>query len=156
MSKKKLGSKNREKFKIKVGKIHFRIKKIRENFQHQFSNDILKNFDVITMETLSIQNLMKNARLSKSIQNQSWYSIKNNIKTKFFPSSKICSCCGTIKSTLDLSEREWSCSNCNILHDRDINAARNLNLISIWYKSTGTTITTKSEFETKITPYLKK
>lgn len=169
MSRKVLNSKNRFKAKTKVGRIHFKIKKIRENFQHQFSNSVLKHFDVITMETLSIQNLMKNSRLAKAIQNQSWYNLKNNLKVKaernkkivlevnsHFPSSKICSTCGNIKSTLTLIEREWTCSHCNSNHDRDVNAARNLNLISLWYKSTGTVITTKSEFVKSITPYLKK
>ncbi len=168
-SRKQKGSKNRNKARRRVGRIHFKIKKIRENFHHQTSSEILKQFDIVTMESLSIQNMMKNHKLSKSIQNQGWYSLKMVIKSKlernkkvlievnsFFPSSKICSHCGEIKSTLTLSEREWTCSSCNTIHDRDANAARNLNLISSCFKYTGTTITTKSDFTTTITPYLKK
>jgi len=74
----------------------------------------------------------------------------------YFPSSKLCSTCGNSKSSLTLSEREWTCTYCNTTHDRDVNAARNLNLISFWYKFTGTTITTKSEYSNSITPYLRK
>lgn len=169
MSRKVLGSKNRNKSRSKAGRIHFKIKNIRKNFQNQLSNSILKHFDIITMETLSISNMMQNSKLAKSIQNQSWYSVKNNLKVKaernkkivlevssHFPSSKLCSTCGNVKSTLTLNEREWTCSYCNSTHDRDVNAARNLNLISLWYKSTETTITTKSEFSRFITPYLRK
>lgn len=168
MSKKNLKSNNRNRARRRVGRIHFRIKKIRENFQNQIVHKIVSSFDIVTMETLSISNMMKNRKLSRAIQNQSWYSFKIKLKTKCesnsklflevnssFPSSKLCSNCGELKTSLSLKDRHWTCKNCNVAHDRDINAARNLNLISAYCKSTGSIITSKVEFQKQIVPYLK-
>lgn len=159
LHRKQLKSKNREKARAKLSNCHFRIKKLRENFYHQLSALIATNVDILTIETLNIQGMMKNRKLSKSIATQGWYQFVTFLKYKFeksgkiliqvdkwFPSSKLCSCCKWEFSNLNLSIREWECPNCNTKHDRDINAAANLNNISRWFKETGEIITTKAEY----------
>lgn len=94
---------------------------------------------MIVMEDLKISNMMKNKHLAKSIQQQGFYTFINQMKYKcerygikfiqaptFYPSSKTCSCCGTIKKDLKLSDREFICPNCSFKCDRDKNAAYNL------------------------------
>lgn len=131
--------KNYQKQKQKVAKVHDKIKHQRLDYLHKVSHNIVKNHDYIVLETLKIKNLMKNHRLSKSIADVGWYIFINMLQYKserfgkvvvqidqWFPSSQICSHCKHQDGKKALSIREWTCSNCHVKHDRDINAAINI------------------------------
>ena len=124
----------------KVQKIHQRISNIRENHINQVVNTIVKQKpSYITMEDLNVRGMMKNRHLSKAIAQQYFYSFRikltdkcklNSIELRvvdsFFPSSKMCSECGSIKNDLKLSDREYICHECGSIIDRDKNASYNL------------------------------
>lgn len=131
-------SKNYQKQRLKVAKIHQKIRSIRF-YLHKTTNHLVKNHDVIVLEDLSSKNLMKNRWLSKAIADVSWYEFKRQLLYKgeaygtkilfvnrFYPSSQICSACGIQDGKKPLHIREWTCSSCGAIHDRDINAAKNI------------------------------
>ena len=140
LSKKQKGSKNREKQKLKVAKIHQKITNIREDYLHKVTHSITKmDYTSFVLEDLGISNMIKNHKLAQSIQDVSWNKFKQFLEYKakresknvmyigrFDASSKICNSCWSTKPTLLLSEREWVCDNCGVIHDRDINAAKNI------------------------------
>lgn len=141
LSRKQKGSKRRAKAKLKVAKIYERIRNHRENFIHQLTSKLVSENQATTyvLETLDVKDMQKNHRLAKSIGDASWYEFtrcleykakwngKNVIKIdRFEPSSKTCHVCGHVKDKLNLSQRTWTCTNCNTKHDRDINAAINI------------------------------
>ena len=139
LSRKKKGSKRREKARIKVASMHEKISNQRNHFLHKVSNEIINSYDFIYVETLSVKNMVKNRRLSKSISDASWAKFVSMLEYKsewygkklhkihrFFASSKTCSGCGFQKEKMDLSIREWSCPDCGSHHDRDVNAAKNV------------------------------
>ena len=131
--------KNYQKQRRKVAKIHNKIKNRRSDNLHKVSTEIVKNHDYIVLETLRVHNVIKNRKLSKSIADVGWSLFVNMIKYKcerygkeciqideWFPSSQICSHCDHKDGKKVLSVREWTCGNCGIHHDRDINAAINI------------------------------
>ncbi len=141
VSKKKKGSNSRKKAIFKLSRIHNKIKNIRENHLHQISHQIISENQVIISEDLSVANMLKNHKLAKSIQSASWGELIRQLNYKaewnerlyikvdrFFPSSKMCSCCGFIINELPLNIREWKCPKCETIHDRDVNAARNIEI----------------------------
>ena len=133
---------NIKKLEHKLLKLNHRISNIRNNYQHHVTSEIVKREpSFISLEDLNIQGMMKNKHLAKAIQEQGLYEFKrklsykaewNNIKIidvpRFFPSSKTCSCCGSHKSDLKLSDRTYKCDSCGIEIDRDYNASFNLKL----------------------------
>lgn len=136
-SKKKLGSKNREKARRKVARCHQRIVDTRKDFLHKLSTRLVRENQTIAVEDLSVANMMKNRHLSRVISEQGWRDFRTMLEYKcrwygrelvtvdrFYPSSKTCSCCGR-KASLSLSQRRWACL-CGVTHDRDINAAKNI------------------------------
>ena len=116
-----------------------RLTNIRQNYLHQITSEIIKRKpSFICMEDLNVSGMMKNKHLSKAIQQQCFYEFRRQIKYKsewnnilliiadrFFPSSKLCSCCGNIKKDLKLSDRIYKCECGNII-DRDFQASLNL------------------------------
>ena len=131
--------KNYQKQKRTVAKIYNKIKHQRLDNLHKVSHEIVKNHDYIVVETLKIQNLMKNRKLSKSIADVGWSMFINMIRYKterygkeliqidqWYPSSQICSYCHQNDGKKTLSVREWTCTHCHTKHDRDINAAINI------------------------------
>lgn len=139
LSKKQKGSNSRQKQKIKLSLTHEKITNIRKDYLHKISTEIVKNHDIISVEDLAVKNMMKNHKLAQSLSDVSLgmfyimleYKSKWNDKSfvkidRFFPSSKTCSNCGWINQDLNLSIREWTCSNCNEHHDRDLNASKNI------------------------------
>lgn len=139
LSRKKKGSKNREKAKAKLSRLHYKISCIRKDFLHKLTTDLVKKFDVICLENLNIKGMMKNRKLSRAIGDLGLYELKRQLiyksnqwmKTvkevgRFYPSSKTCSCCGFKLDKLDLSIRNWTCPKCNTNQDRDINASINI------------------------------
>jgi putative transposase len=138
-TKKKNGSKNKEKSRIKVAKQHEKISNIREDFHHKLSTRIINENQVIVLEDLNVSGMVRNRKLARAISQQGWYQFVTFLKYKgnfygreviqvdrFYPSSKTCSSCGTIQQSLPLNIREWTCDSCGTTHDRDINAAKNL------------------------------
>ena len=132
-------SKNYQKQRLKVAKIHEKIANQRKDFLNKLSTTLIKNHDVICIEDLSSKNLMKNHKLAKSIGDVSWFEFVRMLEYKanwyekkvskisrWYPSSQICSDCGFSSGKKPLSVREWTCANCGSHHDRDINASINI------------------------------
>lgn len=140
LSRKGKGSKNRNKQRIKVARVHEKIANVRKDNLHKISHKIVSENQVIVSEDLRISNMMQNHKLAKAIADCSWYELTRQLEYKskwnnrqyvkvdtYFPSSQICSCCGEkFPITKDLSVREWKCPNCHIKLDRDINASINI------------------------------
>ena len=138
--------KNFNKKKLKVQKIFYRLNCIRDDYNNKMVNEITRaKLKYITIEDLKVSNMIKNRHLSKAIQEQNFYSIRTKLINKckernielrlvdtFYPSSKICSCCGNIKKDLKLNDRNYKCYNCGIEMDRDYNASINLEKANIY------------------------
>ena len=138
-ARKKKGSKNREKARKKVARLHARVADCRRDYQHQHSHRITFENLVVCVESLAVKNMVKNPHLSKSISDVGWGEFTRQLGYKaawrgrflvkidrFFPSTKRCSACGHVLEELDLSVREWVCPNCGAKHQRDHNAAKNV------------------------------
>ena len=132
-------SNNHQKLRVKIAKLNEKIKHQREWYIHHIVNQLLNENQVIVMEDLNVSGMMKNHKLAKSIQDVSFCELKRILQYKaswndkqvvfidrFYPSSKLCSDCGYKNDLLQLSDREWVCPECGIIHDRDINAAKNI------------------------------
>ena len=141
LSKKKRGSKNRAKKRLKVAKIHNKIKDVRNHRNHTISRSLVNLYDFIALETLDIKGMINKSTsgMSKAIYDIAWSSLVQKIEYKqaenqgivskiitFYPSSKACSRCGSIKESLALSERVYKCLECGLELDRDHNAAKNI------------------------------
>ena len=132
-------SKNYKKVNLKLAKLHEKIKNQRKDFQHKISRQIVNKNQVIVSEDLNIKGMLKNHKLAKSISDASFGSFCQMISYKaneqqrqyikidtFYPSSKLCHCCGFKYKGLKLNERFWTCPECGTYLDRDENAAINI------------------------------
>ena len=138
--------KNFSKKKLKLQRIFYRLNCIRNDYNNKIVNEITRTkLKYITIEDLKISNIMKNKYLSKAIQEQNFFSIRTKLINKckernielrlvntFYPSSKTCSCCGSIKKDLKLNDRIYKCCNCGIEINRDYNASINLKKAKIY------------------------
>jgi len=138
-SRKGKGSNNKYKSQMKLAKLHAKIANIRKDFTHKATSRLIDENQVIGLEDLNVAGMMKNHCLAKAISDVSWYEIRRQLEYKaklygrgvrlvnrFFPSSKTCSKCGSVKKSLELSERVFKCSDCGYTIDRDLNAAINI------------------------------
>ena len=141
LSRKKKGSKNREKARLKIARHYDTMYNRKKDWIHKLTRKLANTFDVIILENLNIKGIQKfNSGLSKSVSlDFSWYQFTTYLKYKmewlgkhlilvdrFFASSKLCSCCGWKNNNLTLRERVWTCLNCGTTHERDENASVNL------------------------------
>ncbi|WP_317441021.1 RNA-guided endonuclease TnpB family protein [Streptomyces collinus] len=137
LSRKAKGSANREKARVRVARIHAGIADRRRDFLHKLSTRLVRENQTVVIEDLTVRNLLKNHSLARAISDASWTELRSMLEYKcawygrelvvidrFFPSSKLCGNCGTVRGKLPLNVREWTCD-CGAVHDRDVNAARN-------------------------------
>lgn len=139
VSRRKKVSKRREKAKVRLAWQHLRVANQRKDYIHKITTYLVRQYDVICTEDLNTKGMLKNHKLAKSISDTSFGEIRRQLEYKctmrgkkllfvdrFFPSSKTCSSCGSVQETMPLNIREWTCPDCGIHHDRDLNAAVNI------------------------------
>ncbi|TGA96110.1 transposase [Sporolactobacillus shoreae] len=130
--------KNVQKAKLMVAKVHEKIAHQRQNYLHQITTKLVKNYDRIVIEDLKTKNMMRNHKLARAIANQAWREIRRMLTYKCawygkefvvvnpYKTSQICSNCGHDDGKHGLGVREWTCPQCTTHHDRDVNAAKNI------------------------------
>jgi putative transposase len=139
LSKKKVGSNNRNKARKKLAKVYKTITDRKSNYLHKVSNSLIDENQVICMEDLNVKGMIKNHKLSDSISELNfgefrrileyksiWYNRRLVFVDRFYPSSKRCNHCGYINKSLKLSDRQWICPNCGSIIERDYNASLNI------------------------------
>jgi len=139
LSAKQPRSKNREKARMKVARLHYRIRCIRQDGLHKLTSDLTRRYKTIIIEDLNVKGMLSNRRLSRAISDMGFYEFKRQLEYKallygneikiadrYFPSSKRCSQCGNHQPDLSLKDRLYQCPQCGLSLDRDMNAARNL------------------------------
>ncbi len=140
LAKAKKNSNSRKKRKLRLAKLHAKVKDARTDFLHKLTTRLVAENQSLAIEDLNVAGLVKNRKLSRAISDASWSMFKTILQAKcdeygrdltivdrWYPSSQICSCCSKSGGKKELNIREWSCLYCNTVHDRDINAAENLN-----------------------------
>ncbi len=138
LSRKAKGSNNRAKARVKVARVHARIADRRRDFLHKLSTRFVRENQTVVIEDLTVRNLLKNGKLARAISDASWTELRSMLEYKcawygrelvvidrWFPSSKLCGACGTVAAKMPLNVRDWTCD-CGAVHDRDVNAARNI------------------------------
>jgi len=139
LSRKEKGSRNRDKARARVARIHARITDRRRDFLHKLSTRLVRENQTIVIEDLAIRNMMTSHTLARAISDASWGELRRMLEYKaqwydreliavdrWYPSSRTCSACGRMVAKLPLSIREWTCAACGAIHDRDENAAKNV------------------------------
>jgi putative transposase len=135
----KPGSKGRQRARARLAKRYRVVANTRKHFVHQASRDLVDRAQILVIEDLNVAGLMRNHRLARSISEAAmgqlsrqilykarWHGVEVIVADRYFPSSKTCSSCSAVKSNLDLSMRTYTCETCDLIIDRDLNAAINL------------------------------
>ncbi|MGW5451795.1 RNA-guided endonuclease InsQ/TnpB family protein [Nocardia sp. NPDC003979] len=138
LARKMKGSNNREKARRKVARIHARITDRRTDFLHKLSTRLIRENQAVAIEDLTVRNMVANHALARAISDASWRQLRSMLEYKadwygrevlvvdrWYPSTRVCSHCGALHARLPLDVREWTCR-CGAVHDRDVNAARNI------------------------------
>ncbi|MFG2697394.1 RNA-guided endonuclease InsQ/TnpB family protein [Kitasatospora sp. NPDC048407] len=138
LARKAQGSANWEKARRKVARVHARIADRRRDHLHKLTTRLVRENQAVVIEDLTVRSLLRNRKLSRAVADCSWSELRAILTYKcvwygrelitvdrWFPSSKLCGACGTIRDTMPLTVRDWECG-CGAVHDRDINAARNI------------------------------
>lgn len=139
LARRKKGGGRWQRQRIKVARLHEHVGNCRSDYLHKFTTDLVRRFDVIGIEDLNVRGMVANHCLARAIadvgngmfRSMLTYKCERYGKTaklvdRFFPSSKLCSTCGHIVESLPLDVREWDCPKCGTHHDRDENAAKNI------------------------------
>jgi putative transposase len=143
-ARKQKGSKNKDHARRTVARIHARISDRRRDYQHKLSTRIIRENQTICVESLAVKNMVKNHCLAKAISDVGWGEFvrqleykaawygRNLVKIdKWYPSSKRCFDCGHLLDSLALDVRVWTCPACGVVHDRDVNAAKNIHAVGL-------------------------
>jgi putative transposase len=138
LSRKKKGSINRNKARVRVARAHEKVRRARADFLHKMSRRLVNENQVISVEDLNVRGMVRNRSLAKAISDCGWSMFTTMLAYKavrdgkhfvkchrFYPSSKTCNDCGHVTSALPLNMRKWTCQ-CGSVHDRDVNAAKNI------------------------------
>jgi IS605 OrfB family transposase len=138
LSRKEKGSKNREKARVKVARAHAKVADARRDFHHKLSTTVIRENQAVTVEDLAVKGLAR-TRLAKSVHDAGWAAFTAMLEYKaklhgrdfrkigrWEPTSQVCSACGVKDGPKPLHVREWTCKACGGVHDRDVNAARNI------------------------------
>jgi len=133
------GSANRAKARVKVARAHRKVRDARADFLHKTTTGLVRGHDLIAIEDLAVKNMVRSRRLARAIGDCGWGEFRRQLQYKceragrqlvvtgrWFPSTKMCSACGFVLADLSLSARAWRCPSCRVLHDRDLNAAKNI------------------------------
>ena len=136
------GSNRRKRAVLAVAKVHARIKDIRTDFLHKLSTRLIRENQSIGLEDLNVSGMLKNRKLAKAISDLGWRQFRTMLEAKaemygrdvvaisrWEPTSQTCSECGHREGRKKLSIRAWQCLNCGSLHDRDVNAAKNIKVV---------------------------
>ncbi|MFI0352097.1 RNA-guided endonuclease InsQ/TnpB family protein [Actinomadura sp. 9N407] len=139
LARKAAGSANRDKARRRVARVHARITDRRRDFLHKLSTRLVRENQTVVIEDLNVAGMVANHCLARAILDAAWRDLRTMLEYKadwyrrelvvidrWFPSSKLCSRCGTIAGEMTLDVREWECGGCGAVHDRDVNAARNV------------------------------
>jgi putative transposase len=139
LARKGKGSRNREKARVKVARVHARIADRRRDVVQKVTTRLVRENQVLVIEDLAVRNMLRNHTLARAISDASWGMFRTLLEYKaqeygrtliavsrWFPSTRLCSVCGTQAEKMALSVREWTCTGCDTRHDRDVNAARNI------------------------------
>jgi putative transposase len=139
LSRKTRGSKRRAKARAKFARIHARIANRRSDTLHKLTTRLAQTYSDISIEDLNVAGMMKNHHLAKAVMDVSFYELRRQLEYKtaktgarlhfvdrWYPSSKTCSQCGSVKAKLSLKERTYKCEHCGLVIDRDLNAAINI------------------------------
>jgi len=153
LAKKKLGSKNRDKARRTVARIHARIADRRRDFTHKLSTRIIRENQTICIESLRVKAMAKHPTLAKAIHDVGWGEFVRQLEDKatwygrtlvkldrWYPSSKRCHACGHVLDALSLDIRRWTCPTCGAVHDRDVNAAQNILAVGLTVSAYGETV----------------
>jgi putative transposase len=138
LSRKQKGSRNRDKARVKFARTHAHVADARRDFHHKLSTKVIRENQAVTVEDLAVRGLAR-TRLAKSVHDAGWSSFTGMLEYKaklygrefrkigrFEPTSQVCSACGAKDGPKPLSVRQWTCKECSTVHDRDVNAAKNI------------------------------
>jgi putative transposase len=138
-SRKAAGSANRRKATARLARIHARVANVRADALHQATTALAASYETVVAEDLNVTGMISNRRLARAVADQGFATVRRMLGYKtawrggrlvtadrWYPSSKTCSACGTVKAKLSLSDRIFACEACGLVLDRDVNAARNL------------------------------
>jgi putative transposase len=138
LSRKRKGSRNREKARLRTARLHARVADARRDFHHQLSTRLVREHQTVCVETLNVKG-MGRSKLAKSVHDAGWGQFTSMLEYKAdlygrtlvrvdrrFPSSQLCSACGHRDGPKPLKVRTWTCAGCGTVHDRDLNAAKNI------------------------------
>ncbi len=150
LCRKQKGSKNREKARRKVARIHAQIADQRQDGLQKLTTRLIRENQTICVESLAVKNLIRNHQLARSISDAAWGEFVRQLAYKaqwygrtlvkidrWYPSSKRCYDCGHVVNSLPLDVREWTCPACGVCHDRDVNAAKNILAVGLTVTACG-------------------
>jgi putative transposase len=158
LARRRKGSANRDKARRKVARIHARITDRRKDFLHKLTTRLVRENQAVVIEDLSVRNMAGNHCLARAISDAAWSELRGMLEYKcdwygrdlividrWYPSSKTCSACGHMAASMPLNVREWVCANCGARHDRDINAAINIQAAGLAVSACGGSVRPKRE-----------
>jgi putative transposase len=153
LARRQKGSKNREKARRKVARIHAKIADQRLDGLHKLSTRLIRENQTVCVESLAVKQMVRNRRLAQAISDASWSELIRQLEykatwygrtlvkiDKWYPSAKRCSDCGHVLASLSLHVRRWTCPECGMRHDRDVNAAKNVRAAGLAVNACGEAI----------------